>query len=68
MLTVERLEERGIETYSIGLTRQHFAVSVVCVIAPGLPLEPSEIVTARLRHTIARTRGGTTYTGGVALM
>jgi ribosomal protein S12 methylthiotransferase accessory factor len=41
---------------------------VVRVIAPGLQLEPSEIVTARLRHSIARTGGGATYTDGVALI
>jgi ribosomal protein S12 methylthiotransferase accessory factor len=67
-LNVERLEELGIETYCIDLTRQRFVVPVVRVVAPGLRLELSEIVTARLRHTIARTGGGTTYTGGVALI
>lgn len=67
-LIVERLRKLGIETYCIDLTRQHFAVPVVRVIAPGLQLEPSEIVTARLRDTIARTGGGATYTDGVALI
>jgi ribosomal protein S12 methylthiotransferase accessory factor len=67
-LIVERLKELDIDTYRIDLTRQHFAVPVVRVIAPGLQLEPSEIVTARLRHTIARTGGGATYTDGVALI
>ena len=67
-LIVERLMELGIETYCIDLTRQHFAVPVVRVLAPGLQLEPSEIVTARLRHAIARTGGGATYTDGVALI
>lgn len=67
-LIVERLMELGIETYRIDLTRQRFAVPVVRVVAPGLQLEPSEIVTARLRHTIARTGGGATYTDGVALI
>jgi ribosomal protein S12 methylthiotransferase accessory factor len=38
------------------------------VIAPGLQLEPSEIVTARLQDTIARTGGGAIYTGGVSLI
>jgi ribosomal protein S12 methylthiotransferase accessory factor len=50
------------------LTRQQFAVPVMRVIAPGLQLEPSEIVTARLRDAIARTGGGATYTDGVALI
>jgi ribosomal protein S12 methylthiotransferase accessory factor len=67
-LIAGRLKELGIETYSIDLTRQRFAVPVVRVIAPGLQLEPSEIVTARLRHSIARTGGGATYTDGVALI
>ncbi len=51
-LNVERLTELGIETCCIDLTRQHFAVPVVRVIAPGLQLGPSEIVTVRLRHTL----------------
>jgi ribosomal protein S12 methylthiotransferase accessory factor len=68
MLIVERLKRLGIETYSIDLTRQQFAVPVMRVIAPGLQLEPSEIVTARLRDAIARTGGGATYTDGVALI
>ena len=65
---VERLTALGIETYCIDLTRQHFAVHVVRVIAPGLQLEPSEIATARLRNAIVTTGGGATYTGGVALI
>jgi ribosomal protein S12 methylthiotransferase accessory factor len=67
-LIAGRLRELGIEIYCIDLTRQHFAVPVVRIIAPGLQLEPSEIVTARLRHTIARTGGGATYTDGIALI
>jgi len=67
-LIVERLQELRIETFCIDLMRERFAVPVVRVIAPGLQLEPSEIVTARLRDMIARTGGGATYTGGVALM
>ena len=46
-LIVERLEMLGIETFCLDLTRQRFAVPVVRVIAPGLQLEPSEIVTAQ---------------------
>ena len=67
-LIVQRLEKLGIETFCLDLTRQRFAVPVVRVIAPGLQLEPSEIVTARLQDTIARTGGGATYTGGVSLI
>ena len=67
-LIAGRLKELGIEIYCINLTRQHFAVPVVRVIAPGLQLEPSEIVTARLQQCMARTGGGATYTDGVALI
>lgn len=67
-LIVQRLEKLGIETFLLDLTRQRFAVPVVRVIAPGLQLEPSEIVTARLQDMIAGTGGGATYTGGIALI
>lgn len=67
-LIVERLEKLGIDTFCIDLTRQRFAVPVVRVIAPGLQLEPSEMVTARLQDTIARTGGGKIYTRGVPLI
>jgi ribosomal protein S12 methylthiotransferase accessory factor len=65
---VQRLEEMGFETFCIDLMRQRFGVPVVRVIVPGLQLEPSEIVTARLQDMIAQTGGGARYTGGVALM
>ena len=45
-----------------------FAIPVARVIAPGLQLEPSEIVTPRLADMMARTGGGAIYTGGVALI
>jgi ribosomal protein S12 methylthiotransferase accessory factor len=67
-LIVRRLEQLGIETFCLDLTRPHLAVPVARLIAPGLQLEPSGIVTARLADVIAQTGGGTTYTGGVALM
>ena len=67
-LIVQRLEKMGFETFCLDLTRQRFGIPVVRVIVPGLQLEPSEIVTARLQDMIARTGGGATYTGGVALM
>jgi ribosomal protein S12 methylthiotransferase accessory factor len=65
---VNRLGQFGIETFGLDLTRQHFAIPVARVIAPGLQLEPSEIVTSRLANMIAQTGGGATYTGGVALL
>jgi ribosomal protein S12 methylthiotransferase accessory factor len=67
-LIVRRLEQLGIETFCLDLTRAHLSVAVARVITPGLQLEPSELVTARLADAIAQTGGGTTYTGGVALM
>jgi ribosomal protein S12 methylthiotransferase accessory factor len=67
-LIVERLDQSGIDTFCIDLTRECFAVPVVRVIAPGLQLEPSDIVTPRLQHMIARTGGGAIYTGGISLI
>jgi ribosomal protein S12 methylthiotransferase accessory factor len=67
-LIVRRLEELGIDTFFLDLTRPRFAVPVVRVIAPGLQLEPSEIVTTRLQDMVARTGGGATYTGGIPLI
>ncbi|MEH2503944.1 ribosomal protein S12 methylthiotransferase accessory factor [Bradyrhizobium sp. AZCC 1578] len=67
-LIVQRLEKLGIETFYLELTRQRFAIPVVRVIAPGLQLEPSEIVTARLQDAMAGSGGGATYTGGVPLI
>jgi len=67
-LIVQRLDELQIETFCIDLTRQRFAIPVVRMIAPGLQLEPSEIMTVRLQDMIAGTGGGATYTGGVPLI
>jgi ribosomal protein S12 methylthiotransferase accessory factor len=67
-LIVNRLGQFGIETFGLDLTRPRFAIPVARVIAPGLQLEPSEIVTPRLADMIARTGGGAAYTGGVALI
>lgn len=67
-LIVDRLGQFGIETFGLDLTRPRFAVPVARVIAPGLQLEPSEIVTPRLADMLAQTGGGMNYTGGVALI
>jgi ribosomal protein S12 methylthiotransferase accessory factor len=67
-LIVDRLAQFGIESFGLDLTRPRFAVPVARVIAPGLQLEPSAIVTPRLAAMIARTGGGAIYTGGVALI
>ena len=66
-LIVERLEQFGIESFGLDLTRPRFGVPAARVITPGLQLEPSEIVTPRLADMMARTGGGAIYTGGVAL-
>jgi ribosomal protein S12 methylthiotransferase accessory factor len=67
-LIAARLGQFGIETFVLNLTRPAFAVPVARVMAPGLQLEPSEIITPRLAAMIARTGGGVRYTGGVALI
>jgi ribosomal protein S12 methylthiotransferase accessory factor len=63
-----RLEQLGIETFSVDLTRPRFAVPVARIIAPGLQLEPSEFITPRLANMIAQTGGGERYTGAVLLI
>jgi len=65
---VRHLGELGIRAYGLDLTRPRFAVPVARIIVPALQGEPSQIVTKRLANTIARTGGGATYTGGVALI
>jgi ribosomal protein S12 methylthiotransferase accessory factor len=67
-LIVDRLGQFGIEAFGLDLTRSGFAVPVARVIAPGLQLEPSDIITPRLADMIALTGGGMKYTGGVALI
>ncbi len=67
-LIAARLGQFGIETFVLNLTRPNFAVPVARVIAPGLQLEPSEIITPRLADMIARTGGSAGYTGGIALI
>jgi ribosomal protein S12 methylthiotransferase accessory factor len=67
-LIVDRLAQLGIESFGLDLTRSRFAIPVARVIAPGLQLEPSAIVTPRLANMIAQTGGGAAYTGGVALI
>jgi len=64
---VERLEQFGVESFGLDLTRPRFAVPVARIVTAGLQLEPSEIVTPRLADMIALTGGGAIYTGGLAL-
>lgn len=65
---IEVVARRGIVAYSIDLTRPIFGVPVVRVIAPGLQLEPCEIIGDRLARAIAETGGAAKHSGGIALM
>lgn len=65
---LERLEALGIAVYWIDLTRPQFGVPVVRVLAPGLQLDPCEIVGARLARTIGETGGGARHHMGMLLL
>jgi ribosomal protein S12 methylthiotransferase accessory factor len=64
----QRLEQCGIESFALDLTRATFEIPVARVMSPALQLEPCAIVTSRLADMIADTGGGMRYTGGVALI
>ncbi len=65
---VDRLDRMGISAYLLDLTRADFGIPVVRVLAPGLQLEPCEIVGDRLARVIAETGGGAMHTGGLLLL
>lgn len=65
---LERLHARDIAVYAIDLTRPQFSVPVFRVLAPGLQLEPCEIVGARMARMIAETGGGAIHHGGMPLL
>ena len=65
---VEQVKALGFETFAVDLTRPIFSITVVRVLALGLQLEPSEIVTERLGRALAETGGGQVYTGGLPLL
>jgi ribosomal protein S12 methylthiotransferase accessory factor len=65
---LDRLQARDIAVYAIDLTRPQFLVPVVRVLAPGLQLEPCEIVGARLTGVIAEAGGGAIHHGGMPLL
>ena len=67
-IIARRLQSLEIESFCIDLTRSRFAVPVARVIVPALQIEPSGIVTPRLAEMMARSGGGTVYTGGIALL
>ena len=65
---LQRLEARGIAAYAIDLTRPQFGVPVVRVLAPGLQLEPCQIVGPRLARMIGQTGGGAMHHGDMTLL
>lgn len=65
---LRRLEARGIAAYRIIMTRPQFGVPVVRVLAPGLQLEPCQIVGLRLARMMHETGGGALHHGGMPLL
>jgi ribosomal protein S12 methylthiotransferase accessory factor len=63
-----RLSALGIAAYRLDLTRPEFGVPVVRVLAPGLQLEPCQIVGQRLADVIHETGGGSPHHGGTQLL
>jgi ribosomal protein S12 methylthiotransferase accessory factor len=64
---IDRLKALGIAMYTLDLTRRELGVPVVRVLAPGLQLEPCQIVGERLGQIIRETGGGGPYSGGMPL-
>jgi ribosomal protein S12 methylthiotransferase accessory factor len=62
------LAAAGVTAYALDLTRPRFGVPVTRVLAPGLQLDPCEIVTPRLAAAMAETGGGAIHTGGIPLL
>jgi ribosomal protein S12 methylthiotransferase accessory factor len=65
---VSHLASKGIETFTIDLTRAAFGIPVARMICPALEKEPSERAGDRLCAAIQQTGGGRAHTGGVPLM
>jgi ribosomal protein S12 methylthiotransferase accessory factor len=65
---LERLAAHGIAAFLVNLTRAEFEVPVVRVLAPGLQLEPCQIVGERLARAIRETGGGAVHVGGLSLL
>ena len=68
LLDIVQIAARGIETFTIDLTRPQFAIPVARVLCPALEKEPSEATGERLRAAIQRTGGGLRHTRGIPLM
>ena len=67
-LVRQRLSALGITLFTLDLTRPELGVPVVRVLAPGLQLEPCQVVSARLAGAISETGGGALHTGGMPLL
>jgi ribosomal protein S12 methylthiotransferase accessory factor len=70
MLTdiVGRVGDAGQEVYVVNLSRAAFAIPVARVVAPGLQLDPCQLVTPRLAGVVAETGGGEFHSRGLALL
>jgi len=65
---LELLEANDIAVYAVNLTRAEFGIPVVRTFAPGLQLEPCQIVGPRLSRVIEETGGGAVHHGGMPLL
>lgn len=65
---LDQLQSHGIAVYRINLTRAELGVPAVRVLAPGLQLEPCEIVGPRLSRMIEKTGGGALHHGGMPIL
>ncbi|HLZ00918.1 MAG TPA: YcaO-like family protein [Bradyrhizobium sp.] len=65
---LERLGALGIAVYAVDLTRPELGIPVIRTIAPGLQLEPCQIVGPRLSRVINETGGGAVHHGGMPLL
>jgi ribosomal protein S12 methylthiotransferase accessory factor len=63
-----RLAAHDIAAYALDLTRPELGIPVVRVLAPGLQLEPCNIVGPRLADMIRETGGGAMHHGGLPLL
>jgi thiazole/oxazole-forming peptide maturase SagD family component len=59
------LKDRGLDVFTIDLTRRDIAVPVIRALAPGLQPFSARVVTPRLAAAIARTGGGAAHHRGV---
>ncbi|MEA2738839.1 MAG: ribosomal protein methylthiotransferase accessory factor [Acetobacteraceae bacterium] len=62
------LAARGIVAYTLDLTRPRFEIPVVRAIAPGLQLDPCDLIGDRLARAIAETGGGAPHSAGIVLL